>query len=244
MFKLIPVTATVFAVIFAVAVFPLFVFAVIVAVPAAFAVTNPLVDTVATLVLELVHVTVLLVALDGVIVAVNCDVFPTSKLSLVLFKLIPVTSTVFDDTFTVQVAVFPPAVAVIVVVPTPTATTAPLLSTVAIFDELLVHVIVLFVALDGVTVACSVALSPSIIDKLLLFKLILFTPITIDSLLSVTVSLHLASFPLCVMAVMVALPVPTPFTNPFESTIATFVFELVHVTVLFVALFGVSIATS
>ena len=64
--------------------------AVIVAVPAAFAVTTPF-DTVATLVLLLLHVTFLLLAVLGLAVAVNVSVEPTFNDSLVLFKLISVT---------------------------------------------------------------------------------------------------------------------------------------------------------
>ncbi len=59
----------------AVAIFPSAV-AVMVAFPSATAVTNPLL-TVATLALLVVHVTFLLVALVGLTVAVNCNVFPT-----------------------------------------------------------------------------------------------------------------------------------------------------------------------
>ena len=55
-----------------VAVFPpLFVLTVMFAVPAAFAVTNPVLDTVATAVLLLFHVTLLSVALLGDTVAVS-----------------------------------------------------------------------------------------------------------------------------------------------------------------------------
>ena len=55
---------------------PLFVVTVIVALPAAFAVTTPEVDTVATLVLFDDQVTDLSVALDGVTVAVSVRVVP------------------------------------------------------------------------------------------------------------------------------------------------------------------------
>jgi hypothetical protein len=71
---------------------PLDVSAVIVAVPTPFAITLPLV-TVAMLLSVLLQVTVLLVALYGVIVAVNVYVSPFSKVNDVLFNVIPVTST-------------------------------------------------------------------------------------------------------------------------------------------------------
>ena len=57
--------------------FPSVVVAVIVAVPFFFAVTTPLLETVATLVLLLFQVTALFVALLGATVAVNVAVFPT-----------------------------------------------------------------------------------------------------------------------------------------------------------------------
>lgn len=58
---------------------PEFVFTVIVADPVAFAVTSPTVDTVATPVFELDHVTDLSVALLGDTVAASCFVAPTES---------------------------------------------------------------------------------------------------------------------------------------------------------------------
>ena len=63
-----------------VAVLLLLVFTVIVAVPADFAVTNPF-DTVATEVLELLQVTLLSVALLGLIVAIKFRVSPISNVT-------------------------------------------------------------------------------------------------------------------------------------------------------------------
>ena len=135
-----------------VAVLPLFVFTVIVAVPAFFAVTKPLVFTVAMLVSLLVHVTLLFVALLGLIFAESWIVAPTFNVSLVLFKETPITGT---TTVTVQVAVLPLFVfTVIVAVPAFLAVTKPLL-TVATLESLVVHVTLLFVALLGVIVAVS-----------------------------------------------------------------------------------------
>ena len=74
-----------------VAVFPFAVFAVIVAVPLAFAVTTPLLFTATILELLLVHVIVLLwVVLLGVIVATNVLVFPLFNVKFVVFSFIPV----------------------------------------------------------------------------------------------------------------------------------------------------------
>ena len=74
------------------AVFPLFDLAVIVAVPAALAVTVPLL-TVATPLLLLLHVTVLLGAFDGLIVAVRVEEDPAVRDRLVRFRAMPVTAT-------------------------------------------------------------------------------------------------------------------------------------------------------
>ena len=59
-----------------------------VVVPAVFPVTTPVLLTVAILVLLLVHVTFLLVASSGFIVAVKVTVFPTATVSSVLFNVI------------------------------------------------------------------------------------------------------------------------------------------------------------
>ena len=69
---------------------PSVVLAVIVAEPGAIAVTRPLLLTVATLLLLVDQVTVLLVALLGSTVAVNCKVFPLVNSALVSFNEIDV----------------------------------------------------------------------------------------------------------------------------------------------------------
>ena len=71
---------------------PSVVVTVMVAVPAAFAVTTPLEDTVATEVLLDDHVTDLSVAFDGNTVAVKVSVSPTVIDSDVLFRFTPVTA--------------------------------------------------------------------------------------------------------------------------------------------------------
>ena len=77
----------------ALAVFPFAVFAVIVALPIAFAVTLPELSTLIILELLLDHVTLLLVALLGDIVAVKVLEFPIINPKEFLFNEIPVTST-------------------------------------------------------------------------------------------------------------------------------------------------------
>ena len=119
---------------------PVLVVQVIVVVPAAFAVTLPVLDTVATLVLLDFHVTVLSVALLGATVAVNWSVLPFRIDALVLFKetfvgTIWVTVTL-KETFSLGSVLF---ATVIVNVPAFLPVTTPLVLTVAILVSLDVH---------------------------------------------------------------------------------------------------------
>jgi hypothetical protein len=131
---------------------------VIVAEPAAFAVTSPDEDTVAIDVLLEDQLTDLSVALEGVTVAVSVCVSPTVMESDVLSRLIPVTETFWVWTVTEHVAFFPPSfvVTVIVAEPADLAVTTPDDDTVATEVLLDDHVTDLSVALEGVTVAVSV----------------------------------------------------------------------------------------
>lgn len=119
-----------------VAVFPLVVLTVIVALPFANAVTTPADDTLATFVLELLHF-IISVVLLGDMVPFNVYVFPTLTDTEVLFIV-----TLVDGTFTVtlHVAVFPLVVlTVIVAFPFATAVTTPAEDTLAILVSELVH---------------------------------------------------------------------------------------------------------
>lgn len=130
---------------------------VIVAEPAALAVTTPDEDTVATEVLFEDQVTDLSVASDGETVAVSVWVSPTVMDSDVLFKLTPVTEIVCALTVTEQLAFFEPSfvVTVIVAVPALTAVTTPEEETVATEVLLEDQVTDLFEALEGETVAVN-----------------------------------------------------------------------------------------
>ena len=210
--------------------------AVIVAVPTPFAVTVPL-DTVATEVLELLHVTVLSVAFVGATVAVRVSEVPFTRLKVVLFKVTPVTATLL--TVTVQVAVTPLpswAVAVIVAVPALTPVTTPLELTVATDVLELDQVTALSAALLGVTVAVKVVVAPTLMLAVVLFSVMPLTR------MGVTVTAQVADFPPAV-AVIVAVPTPFAVTVPLD-TVATEVLELLHVTVLSVASVGATVATS
>ena len=121
--------------------------------PADIPVTSPDEFTVASAVFAEDHVTALLVALDGTIVAVNCLVEP-------VFTVVDVGEILTDMTGTVMVSVHIAVrlplmvVALITALPAETAVTIPDESTVA-FMELELHVTVLSDALDGVIDAVS-----------------------------------------------------------------------------------------
>ena len=126
-----------------VAVKPLFVVAVIIAVPLAIALTFPKLSTVATFVFELVHVTSLFSAFSGYTNAFSLVVFPTFILSILLSITTLVASTFLDNTVTLTSA-FIPLLVVIVITTFPGAIplAIPLLSTVKILSELEIKVYV------------------------------------------------------------------------------------------------------
>ena len=127
-----------------------------VAVPFFTAVTLPLADTVATLVLELVHFTVS-VLFFGVRVAFKVKVPFFLRVIFVLFKVTFLAGTL---TVTLQVAFLPLVVlAVMVAVPLPTAVITPLEDTLATFSLELVHFMVSVLFL-GVKVAFKVSFLP------------------------------------------------------------------------------------
>jgi hypothetical protein len=106
--------------------------AVIVAVPAAFAVTTPSLTS-ATAVLSDVHVTFLFVAFAGNTVSFKVNVSPTTSSLLVSLRDTLLTATVPAVTVTVHLAFLSSAVAVIVALPAFMPLTTPLELTVAIF---------------------------------------------------------------------------------------------------------------
>jgi hypothetical protein len=219
---------------------PSTVVAVMVAFPAATPVTTPF-ATVATAVLLLVHVTALLVALEGETVAVKVDFASLARVRLVLSRLTPVTVTA-ALTVTEQVAVWPPSfvVTVIVALPALTAVTVPF-ETLATEVLLLFHVIFLFVALVGATVAVSVSVPPTIRLEDDLFKV---TPVTETEVEMTVIAQVAVLLPSTVVTVMVAVPALTPVTVPFDDTLATAGALLNHVTFLLVALEGETVAVS
>jgi len=132
--------------------------------PPDLAVTIPLALTVATLVLPLDHVTVLFVALDGVIVGVIFKVLPTYIVLLSGLNEILVTGTVFTITKVELLLPLPSAaLAVMMTGPPDLPVTTPLELTVATLVLLLDQTSVLLVALAGVIVAVILTLSPTFI---------------------------------------------------------------------------------
>ena len=126
-----------------------------------------------------------------------------------------------------------------VAVPSLTAVTLPLASTVAIAVLELVQVTVLSVASSGFTVATRVSDSPSLSSRLVLFSVTSVTAMTF----LLTVTEHVADFS-PTLAVMVAEPSLTAVTLPLLSTVAIAVLELDQVTVLSVASSGLTVAVS
>jgi hypothetical protein len=242
--RLTPVTVTVFTVTAQVAVkLPSAVFTVTVAVPTFMAFTSPADETVATVVSELVQETFVFVALVGVMVVVKVpEAPPTVRLMVEALKATPVTATLTADTVTTQVAVLAPSavVTVIVLVPTATGATTPLLLTVATDVLLLVHVTFVLVAFVGVIVAVKEPEAPPTVR--LMVEALKVTPVT-ATLVLVTVTVQVAVLdPSAVVTVIVAVPAATGETTPLDDTVATAVLLLVQLTFVLVALIGVTVA--
>ena len=150
-----------------------------------------------------------------------------------------VTSIIAFFTVTVQVALLPSAEAVIVAVPSLMAVTIPLFETVAMAELELVHEIVLSVASDGDTVATSVAVSPSSIDKDVWDSVMLSTAMTFFRIVTVHWALTLPA-----VAEISAVPSLSAVIKPVSETLATAASELLQTTALSVALAGYTVAVS
>ena len=202
--------------------------AVIVALPDLTAVTLPL-TTLATDSSDEVQVTFLSVASSGFTVAVSCTVSPTVNESDVLSR---VTDPVGTVTVTAHSAILPPHLAVIVALPDLTAVTLPS-STFATVSSDEVQLTFLSVALSGFTVAVSCAVSPIDNDRFVLSS-------ESDSMSTVTVTLQ-SVVQIPDLAVTVTVPGLLAVTIP-SATVATDTSEEPHVTVLSVALSGLTVA--
>jgi len=220
-----------------------------VAVPPPLPVTLPVLSTVAILSLLLNQVTFLLVASLGATVGVRVSVLLTEMVVEDLFNETPVTGT---STVTVHSAVTPSSVtAIILVVPPATGVTVPPL-TVATVSTLLTQATVLYVALVGVTVAVK-TFAPPERGMLMVLSLMDVVPSRnsirfVFMILTVTVQFAFLVASLDEVAVMVAVPIPTPVTvqpmvvGVLGLTEATLGLLLLQMTFLFVALSGLTVA--
>jgi hypothetical protein len=99
----------------------------------------------------------------------------------------------------------------------------------------------LFVAIEGVTVAINVSFAVASTLKEVLFN---DTPVTLtNASVTVTAQVAVLLLPSAVVTVMVALPADIAVTVPFD-TLATALLLLLHVTVLFVASAGETVAVN
>jgi len=205
--------------------------AVIVADPAAFAVTSPLAFTVATTVLLLAHVTTRPASgapLESRGVAVSCPVCATVRL-----RLAGVTSTVATGLFvtvTVALPLCPSLVAVIVADPAAFAVTSPLALTVATTVLLLAHVTTRPASgapLESRGVAVNCPVCATVRPRLAGVTSTLATGVATGWLVTLTAALPLRP---SLVAVIVADPAAFAVTSPLPSTVATAVLLLAHVT--------------
>jgi len=206
------------------------------AVPALTAVTFPLASTAATALLPEVHVTALFVAFEGLMVAVRVSVPLTNRLKVFLLSDTLLTWTLFTVTLHVAVLLPSAVLTVIVAVPAFSPVTSPpelTLATPSLFD---VHVTVLLVAFEGLTVAVRVDVLPTFKVIELLLRL---TPVTGTVTVTVQVAVLLLS---AVVTVIVAVPALTAVTTPSDDTVATLLLLVVQVTALFVAFEGLIVA--
>jgi hypothetical protein len=218
---------------------PSTVVAVIVAAPTTTPVTNPLGLTVAISLLDEFQVTLLFVAFAGNTVSVSCCVPPTlieADVGLTLTDAAGTGATVIK-----LVAVKPPScvVAVIDADPMETPVTNPSVFTVTIplSDEL--QVTVLLEALTGNTVAVSCC-----VPATLIVAVVGLTDTDVAGTGVTVIALVVVKPPSCVVTVIVADPIETAVTRPVALTVATELFDELHVTILFVASAGCTSAES
>ena len=196
---------------------------VIVVVPALFAVTRPVAETVAIPGEPEEYVGVRTVAFDGLMTGSSWYVSPILRVMVFCGIVMEATGTL---TVTVHEAIFAPLslVAVMIAVPAETPVTLPFGSTLATFSSLEVHDTPLIDALDGLYETESVPDAP-------VFKvsacLLIITEVTgLASALTVTLQ-EAFMLPAAFVTVIVAVPALIPVTTPL-STVATAVFDELH----------------
>ena len=197
--------------------------AVMVAVPLAFAVTSPVDEIVATLVLPDVQLMVY-VASEGVTLAVSFFVSPFSMVSVVGVRVMLVGVT-FTVTLHVALRLVPLMVAVIVALPLALAVTSPddeTLATLVLLDDQSM----VYVASEGVTLAVSFLVSPFSIVRDVGLRVMLSGNIAV----TMTSIIALACVWLSVM-VTILCPAFSPFIMTFWLSILqdTFALFVAHV---------------
>ena len=130
-----------------------------------------------------------------------------------------------------------PQVAVMVAVPTATAVTLPLASTVATFASEVLHVTVLSVVDSGRTVADRVSVSVALRVMAVLSRVM-------ESAIVATTFIVIVELTSPQVTVIIASPTPTAVTLPSASTVATELSDEVNVTLGFVVVDGLTVTTS
>lgn len=199
----------------------------IVAVPAAIAVTRPFADTVAIDGALDAHVTTRpprVFPLASFVIAVIVAVAPTKRFALVGTVTTDATRT--SETVMVAVALFPSLVAVMIALPADTAATVPLASTVAtpgVFDIQVMKRPLSAIPFASFRTAVMVVADPT--TRLA----VVGVSVTVATGASETATVALALIP-SLVAVIVALPAPTAVTTPLADTVAIDGALDVHVT--------------
>lgn len=191
--------------------------AVIVAVPAAIAVTRPFIDTVAINGALDVHVTMRpprMFPLASFVIAVIVVAPPMNRFALV--GLVTTDATGMSETVMVAVALFPSLVAVMIVFPADTAVTVPLASTVATPGVLDIHVTTR--PASTIPVASFRTAAMVVADPTTRLAVVGFS-VTVATGASETVTAALALIP-SLVAVIVAVPALTAVTTPLADTVA------------------------
>ena len=209
---------------------------VIVQVPLPFAIICPFEETVATLELEELQLTAVLLAVVGVVFAVRVFVSPTHSVAEEDDRVIDATGclTVIEHSDFVP---YPStAVQVIVQVPLPFAVITPFEETVAtLLSEEAQLTAVLFTVV-GVIVAVRVFVSPTqseVVTSL--------SAIDVTCCLTVTSHVVFAPYPSAAVQVIVHVPLPLAVITPFEEMVAILLSEDDQLTTVLLASVGVTV---
>ena len=181
------------------------------------------------------HKTVLVVAVLGRTDSTNLKVAIRERVNVV--RLSDIADTAVETRTTIDADLFPSCVVIVIIVePFPTAVIRPVLDTVAIEGCRDIDVTVLFVAFTGRTVAIDWNVNPLPNEILVEFRDTLCTPTKTDT---ATVAVLAMSM---VWTVMMVDPELIPVITPELDTVAIDGFADDHVTILFAAFDGNTVA--